>query len=284
MRRVLWATFAATLLFPLDFAIILGVFLSLIIYLRQASRPSVAVRVPDPREPRRRFSTSAALPQCPQFAMVRIDGALFFGAVSYVAERLRLIAQAQSAAEAPAAARAQRELPRRGRGRDARARGAHAPRGGRPGLLPPGQGGSDGDSCAAAATSTTSARRTSFSPRPRRSEGCSNASTGASACAATRASSTSAARCRSSKRTGRGRGGTGEAVRVAMRPRERGVCLPNADRRLRSRKFGPRSGSRETVRRKPLRNRIRRDEHRLAGPSIPVRHRDWYLAPLASCA
>ena len=90
---VLWATFAATLLFPLDFAIILGVFLSLIIYLRQASRPSVAVRVPDPREPRRRFSTSAALPQCPQLAIVRIDGALFFGAVSYVAERLRLIAK-----------------------------------------------------------------------------------------------------------------------------------------------------------------------------------------------
>ena len=90
---VLWATFAATLLFPLDFAIILGVFLSLIIYLRQASRPSVAVRVPDPREPRRRFSTSAALPQCPQLALVRIDGALFFGAVTYVAERLRLIAK-----------------------------------------------------------------------------------------------------------------------------------------------------------------------------------------------
>ena len=90
---VLWATFAATLLFPLDFAIILGVFLSLIIYLRQASRPSVAVRVPDPREPRRRFSTAGSLPQCPQFAIVRIDGALFFGAVSYVAERLRLIAK-----------------------------------------------------------------------------------------------------------------------------------------------------------------------------------------------
>lgn len=89
---VLWTTFAATLLFPLDFAIILGVFLSLIIYLRQASRPSVVVRVPDPREPKRRFSTAGSLPQCPQLAIVRIDGALFFGAVSYVAERLRLIA------------------------------------------------------------------------------------------------------------------------------------------------------------------------------------------------
>ena len=90
---VLWTTFAATLLFPLDFAIILGVFLSLIIYLRQASRPSVVVRVPDPDMPKRRFSTAGSLPQCPQLAIVRIDGALFFGAVSYVAERLRLIAK-----------------------------------------------------------------------------------------------------------------------------------------------------------------------------------------------
>ena len=90
---VLWATFAATLLFPLDFAIILGVFLSLIIYLRQVSRPSVVMRVPDPRQPKRRFSTARSLPQCPQLAIVRIDGALFFGAVSYVAERLRLIAK-----------------------------------------------------------------------------------------------------------------------------------------------------------------------------------------------
>ena len=90
---VLWATFAATLLFPLDFAIILGVFLSLIIYLRQASRPSVVVRVPDPDKPKRQFSTAGSLPQCPQLAIVRIDGALFFGAVSYVAERLRLIAK-----------------------------------------------------------------------------------------------------------------------------------------------------------------------------------------------
>ena len=90
---VLWTTFAATLMVELDFAILFGVFLSLIIYLRQASRPSVLVRVPDPREPRRRFNTSPSIPQCPQLAIVRIDGALFFGAVSYVAERLRLIAK-----------------------------------------------------------------------------------------------------------------------------------------------------------------------------------------------
>ena len=88
---VLAVTFAATLLFELDFAIMLGVMLSLVIYLHQASRPRVLVRVPDPRQPRRRFNTDASLPECPQMKLVRIDGALFFGAVNYVAERLRII-------------------------------------------------------------------------------------------------------------------------------------------------------------------------------------------------
>lgn len=88
---VLASTFFATLLLELDFAIMLGVMLSLVIYLHQASRPRVLVRVPDPREPRRRFNTDASLPECPQMKLIRIDGALFFGAVNYVAERLRIM-------------------------------------------------------------------------------------------------------------------------------------------------------------------------------------------------
>ncbi len=94
---VLWGTFLATLFLELDFAIILGVFLSLVIYLHRASRPRVRVRVPDPRLPKQRFSTDPSLPECPQFKMVRIDGPLFFGAVNYVAERLRVIAKHSSA-------------------------------------------------------------------------------------------------------------------------------------------------------------------------------------------
>ena len=90
---VLWGTFLATLFLELDFAIMLGVFLSLVIYLHRASRPRVRVRVPDPRLPKQRFSTDPSLPECPQFKMVRIDGPLFFGAVNYVAERLRVIAK-----------------------------------------------------------------------------------------------------------------------------------------------------------------------------------------------
>jgi len=88
---VLGVTFLATLLLELDFAIMLGVMLSLVIYLHRASRPRVLVRVPDPRQPKRRFNTDASLPECPQMKLIRIDGALFFGAVNYVAERLRVI-------------------------------------------------------------------------------------------------------------------------------------------------------------------------------------------------
>jgi len=93
---VLWGTFLATLFLALDFAIMLGVFLSLAIYLHRASRPRVRVRVPDPRLPRQRFSTDPSLPECPQFKLVRIDGPVFFGAVNYVAERLRIIAKHNS--------------------------------------------------------------------------------------------------------------------------------------------------------------------------------------------
>lgn len=90
---VLWATFFATLFLHLEFAILLGVFLSLVVYLLAASHPRVVVRMPNPNLPRRRFTTDATLTECPQLSMVRIDGAIFFGAVSYVAERLRAIAR-----------------------------------------------------------------------------------------------------------------------------------------------------------------------------------------------
>jgi SulP family sulfate permease len=90
---VLWSTFFATVFLELEFAILLGVFLSLTVYLIGASRPRVLVRMPDPRLPKRRFTTDPSLPECPQLSIVRIDGPLFFGAVAYVMERLRVIAK-----------------------------------------------------------------------------------------------------------------------------------------------------------------------------------------------
>ena len=86
---ILAVTFIATLTLELEFAILLGVMLSLVVYLSRTSRPKVLARVPDPVDPRRKFVTDSQLPECPQFKIVRIDGSLYFGAVNHVAESLR---------------------------------------------------------------------------------------------------------------------------------------------------------------------------------------------------
>ncbi|BAZ95326.1 sulfate transporter [Thiohalobacter thiocyanaticus] len=88
---ILIVTFLATLFLELEFAIFLGVILSLVIYLGRTSRPRIVPRVPDPRLPKRKFNTDPGLPECPQVKILRIDGSLFFGAVNHVQERLREI-------------------------------------------------------------------------------------------------------------------------------------------------------------------------------------------------
>lgn len=82
-------TFLATLFLELEFAILLGVILSLIMYLNRTSHPRILSRVPDPRVPERPFVTDPDLPECPQLKIVRIDGSLYFGAVSHVQETLQ---------------------------------------------------------------------------------------------------------------------------------------------------------------------------------------------------
>ena len=86
---ILVTTFFATMFLELEFAIFLGVMLSLGLYLKRTSQPAVHVRVPDPHQEKRKFATDPALPECPQLRIVRIDGSLFFGAINYVQERLR---------------------------------------------------------------------------------------------------------------------------------------------------------------------------------------------------
>ncbi|HJX19137.1 MAG TPA: SulP family inorganic anion transporter, partial [Acidiferrobacterales bacterium] len=88
---VLLTTFFATLFVELEFAIYVGVMLSLIIYLMRTSQPAVIARVPDPGSPNRHLVTDPALPECPQLKIVRIDGSLYFGAVDHVQEQLHHI-------------------------------------------------------------------------------------------------------------------------------------------------------------------------------------------------
>jgi SulP family sulfate permease len=86
---VMLVTFIATLTLELEFAILLGVMLSLVVYLSRTSRPKVVVRVPNPDDEKHAFVTDSRLPECPQLKLVRVDGSLFFGAVNHVAETLR---------------------------------------------------------------------------------------------------------------------------------------------------------------------------------------------------
>lgn len=86
---ILLTTFLATLFLELDFAIFLGVMLSLVLYLNRTSKPKILSRVPDARLPNRRFNTDPSLPECPQLKIIRIDGSLFFGAISHAQETIR---------------------------------------------------------------------------------------------------------------------------------------------------------------------------------------------------
>ena len=54
------------------------------IYLDRTSKPKILKRVPDPRLPKRKFSSEPDLPSCPQLCFLRIDGSLFFGSVNHV--------------------------------------------------------------------------------------------------------------------------------------------------------------------------------------------------------
>jgi len=85
---VLIITFIATLTLELEFAIMLGVMSSLVVYLFKTSRPNIYSRVPDPNNEKRKFTTSNELTECPQLKILRIDGSIFFGAVSYIADLL----------------------------------------------------------------------------------------------------------------------------------------------------------------------------------------------------
>ena len=82
---VLAATFAATLLMELEFAILAGVTLSLLVYLSRTSRPAMRSLVPDPRhESRKLTEIEAGLVECPQAKILRIEGSIYFGAVDHV--------------------------------------------------------------------------------------------------------------------------------------------------------------------------------------------------------
>lgn len=90
---VLVTTFLSTLFLDLEFAIYVGVMLSLVLYLKRTSQPRILSRTPNPAHASREFITNHDLPECPQLKIVRIDGSVFFGAVNHIQQSLQNIDQ-----------------------------------------------------------------------------------------------------------------------------------------------------------------------------------------------
>lgn len=90
-RIVLLLTFVGTLV-DLEKGLFLGIVASLLLYLYRTSQPLIEERVPPRAElgnPRRKFAgVDADNPGCPQAALLRVRGSLYFGAVEHVQHHL----------------------------------------------------------------------------------------------------------------------------------------------------------------------------------------------------
>lgn len=87
----LGATWVAMLTIPIEFAILIGVGLSLIFYLHHTSHPVMRVLVP--HGPGRHFTPLGDVEgdarECPQLRLVRMEGDVYFGAVQHVSDVLK---------------------------------------------------------------------------------------------------------------------------------------------------------------------------------------------------
>ena len=87
---VFLVTMLSTLFLELEFAIYLGVIISLVFYLQRTSSPHIVTLAPDKDNEHRAVVNidRKPMPTCPQLKIIRIDGSLFFGAVSKIEDVL----------------------------------------------------------------------------------------------------------------------------------------------------------------------------------------------------
>lgn len=89
---VLIITFLSTLFLDLEYAVFVGVILSLFFYLQRTSSPNVATMSPDPAHPTRRFTYLIRKPdliQCPQVKILRIGGSIYFGSLAHIQSEMQ---------------------------------------------------------------------------------------------------------------------------------------------------------------------------------------------------
>ncbi len=96
-RLVLLVTWIGVLV-DLEKGLFVGIFMSLLLYLYRTSQPAVDERAPPPAElgnPRRKMVAAGPdAPGCPQLAMLRLRGSIYFGAVEHVRDRFRRVDEA----------------------------------------------------------------------------------------------------------------------------------------------------------------------------------------------
>lgn len=92
---ILITTFCATLFLELEFAIYLGVLLSLILFLAKTSTPRIPTLALDGElgDAKRKFISidQKPLKQCPQLKIIRIDMSVYFGSINHIQKRIAKI-------------------------------------------------------------------------------------------------------------------------------------------------------------------------------------------------
>ncbi len=84
---IMLATILATLLLPLEFAVLAGIVVSIVRFLVKTSQPQVLPVVPD--ENFQHFVYVEDQPVCPQLGIISVSGPLYFGATQHVERAIR---------------------------------------------------------------------------------------------------------------------------------------------------------------------------------------------------
>lgn len=96
---IFMATFLSTLLFELEFAIYLGVLLSLMLFIAKTSAPEVHTLAfgSPPGEDIRKLQSIRKTPlvQCPQLKIIRIDMSIYFGSINHIQKQISQIVDNQ---------------------------------------------------------------------------------------------------------------------------------------------------------------------------------------------
>ncbi|HEC13133.1 MAG TPA: SulP family inorganic anion transporter [Acidiferrobacteraceae bacterium] len=94
---ILLTTFFATLFLELEFAIYLGVILSLVLFLAKTSTPHIPILSFDglPGSQNRKLINIKKKPlkQCPQLKIMRIDMSIYFGSINHIQKRIAKISE-----------------------------------------------------------------------------------------------------------------------------------------------------------------------------------------------